>query len=202
MLRSPSRQIAADDLDGEATANTASNTLTVAYTLTDTTPLTVTFSDVPANHDGTSAFMVIVTLSETADDFDLSDITFSAASGMLSGSGTSYTLTVTPTDTNSITIDIAAGSFTDASNNMNTAPGNIDRGYVGATTAPTVTFTDPPANHSNSEFMVTVTLSEPSTDFVVGDIEFPSNNASGTLTGSGTDYELTVTPTDTNAYYH
>ncbi|MGU9956323.1 MAG: Ig-like domain-containing protein [Arenicellales bacterium WSBS_2016_MAG_OTU3] len=79
-------------------------------TTADTTPPTVAFSEVPANHDGSSEFTVTVTLSETATDFVEGDIVFSSnASGMLSGSGTSYELTVTPTDTNSITIDIMSG---------------------------------------------------------------------------------------------
>ncbi|MGU9956304.1 MAG: hypothetical protein ACNYPI_01275 [Arenicellales bacterium WSBS_2016_MAG_OTU3] len=68
------------------------------------------------------------------------------ASGTLSGSGLDYRLTVTPTDTNSITIDIPADSFTDAATNGNTASETVTV-TLADTIPPTATFSGVPASH-------------------------------------------------------
>lgn len=59
------------------------------------------------------------------------------------------------------------------------------------TTQPTATIGALTATGSGT-FQATITLSEPSTDFTVGDLSV--TNATATLTGSGTNYVATLTP--------
>ncbi|WP_217352360.1 Ig-like domain-containing protein [Ruegeria sp. HKCCC2117] len=59
------------------------------------------------------------------------------------------------------------------------------------TTQPTATIGALTAT-GNGTFQATITLSEPSTDFTVGDLSV--TNATATLTGSGTNYVATLTP--------
>ncbi|QSX41005.1 Ig-like domain-containing protein [Shewanella cyperi] len=67
-------------------------------------------------------FDVTFTLSESSSDFTAADVTVGNGSkGSFSGSGTSYTLAVTPSGDGAVTVDVAGGVFTDAAGNGNTA---------------------------------------------------------------------------------
>ncbi len=114
------------------------------------------------------------------------------ADGTLSGSGTDYMLTGTPTDTNSITISIAADVFTDAVGNGNTATDTLSVTYVD-TTAPLVTLSGAPDTaNSLAPFAVTAAFSEDVTLVLGAEIEV--TNGAATLSGSGANYTLTITP--------
>ncbi len=58
-------------------------------------------------------------------------------------------------------------------------------------TQPTATI-EPLAPAANNTFVALITLSEPSTDFVTGDLA--AVNATASMTGSGVDYVVTLTP--------
>ena len=115
--------------DAVGNYNTASN---------NSTPFTFTFDSVPptmeiiasasglplANNATTNNAYIDLTFtsSESTTEFIESDI--SVTNGQLtnfSGSGAVYTATFTPTGTGACTIDVAAGAFTDAAGNTNTA---------------------------------------------------------------------------------
>ncbi|QSX30230.1 tandem-95 repeat protein [Shewanella cyperi] len=137
-------------------------------------------------------FDVTFTLSESSTDFDVSDVTVgNGTKGALSGSGTSYTLPLTPSADGTVTVDVAGGVFTDAAGNNNTAATQFS--INADVTPPGVTISSSASGTVNGQFDVTFTLSESSTDFEASDITV-SNGAKGTLSGSGTSYTLPVTP--------
>ncbi|MEY4089765.1 MAG: hypothetical protein RJB55_2036, partial [Verrucomicrobiota bacterium] len=97
----------------------ANNTVTVTVnTVRPTIAVTSSVGSLKAGETATITF----TLSETATDFALADVT--ATGGTLSsfaGSGTSYTATFTPTanSTTSGVISVASGTFSNAAGNFN-----------------------------------------------------------------------------------
>ncbi|WP_278923712.1 Ig-like domain-containing protein [Pseudophaeobacter profundi] len=131
-----------------------------------------------------------ITLSEASTDFTLADLSLTNASATLSGSGTSYTAVLTPVADGSVTLSVAAGTFSDAAGNVNaTASNEVTTAYDA--TAPTISiapFTGPLNGVQSAE----ITLSEASTDFTLADLSL--TNASATLSGSGTSYTAVLTP--------
>ncbi len=84
-----------------------------------------------------STLPITFTLSETAANFADTDIT--VTNGTLSdftGSGTSYTATLTPTGGGVVTIDVAPSAFTDAVGNNNTVATQHTRTYDPPNPAP------------------------------------------------------------------
>ena len=62
-------------------------------------------------------------------------------------------------------------------------------------TRPTTTITGVPTTVQNEAFDVTITFSEPVTDFVAEDVELTgTTTATAMLSGSGTTYTITITP--------
>ncbi|MGR5150245.1 Ig-like domain-containing protein, partial [Photobacterium alginatilyticum] len=78
------------------------------------------------------------TLSESSSDFASTDVTVSGGTlSNFSGSGTSYSATVTPITEGAVTVDVAAGVFSDAAGNTNMAATQLSRTYD--STKPTAT---------------------------------------------------------------
>ena len=171
--------------DSTNNPNTASN---VASGTWDATRPTVTITGVPATTNG--VFTATFTFSEAVTGFVLGDITATNATvSSFSGSGASYTATITPTG--NYTVSVAADVAQDSANNTNTAS-NVASGTWDAT-GPTVTITGVPAA-SNAAFTATFTFSEAVTGFVLGDITATGATVSG-FSGSGATYTATITPT-------
>ncbi|MGR5150248.1 Ig-like domain-containing protein, partial [Photobacterium alginatilyticum] len=76
--------------------------------------------------------------------------------------------TVTPTIEGAVTVDVAAGVFSDAAGNTNTAATQLSRNYD--VTQPTVAIASASAADVNGAFTVSFTLSEQSSDFVAADV--------------------------------
>jgi hypothetical protein len=77
------------------------------------------------------AITVTATLSEESTDFDDSSLTLVNCTAGVAGSGTSYTLTITPTADGTFTVQVAAGGFHDAAGNANADASNtISRIYL------------------------------------------------------------------------
>ncbi|MEE2527408.1 Ig-like domain-containing protein, partial [Hyphobacterium sp. HN65] len=113
------------------------------------------------------------------------------AASNLSGSGTTYTATITPAADGQVTIDVAANAAQDAGSN-----GNIVASQFSVTndqTAPTVSITGP-AGPVSGAFTASFTFSEAVTGFALGDISV-GNGSTSNLSGSGTTYTATITPT-------
>ena len=177
--------------------NTASTALSISY---DTAAPTVTIARAGSGSlKSGQTDTITFTLSETSANFVTSDVTVTGgAIGTLSGSGTSYTATFTPTSntqtgTGSISVDGA--KFTDTLGNDNTASTALSITYD--TAAPTVTIARSGSGSlkSGQTDTITFTLSEASSDFVVGDITVAGGSIGTLTTTSSTVYSVVFTPT-------
>ncbi len=175
--------------DAAGNYNTASQTHTVQV---DPTRPTVSIS-VPSGEQ-TGEFDVTITFSESVTGFVAGDITLTGvtATATLTGSGTTYTATITPTSTGTLTIQVPANGAQDAAGNYNTA--SQTHTVQVDPTQPTVSISVP-SGEQTGEFDVTITFSESVTGFAAGDITLTGVTATATLTGSGTAYTATITPT-------
>ena len=115
-----------DDADGGSYAGISSTTALSFTTIADATPPTMTItaaegSDGFQSDDATLS--LTFTSNEATSNFAVGDITVS--NGTLSDfnatSSTVYTATLTPITAGEVTIDVAAGTFTDAATNNNLA---------------------------------------------------------------------------------
>ena len=125
-------------------------------------------SNISGVTDGFTTSAAAITLTFTTglstSNFEESDITVS--NGTLSsfvGSGTTYTVIFTPTEQGVCTIDVAAGTFTDSSNNNNNIAAS-QFNWTFDSVAPTVnnvTSTKPDGSYTIDEVIpITVTFSE------------------------------------------
>ena len=166
---------------------------TVVITLTGPS---VAITDVPTTPQN-MAFDVTITFSESVTGFAATDISLGtnvSATKTLTGSGASYTATITPAANveEEITISVPANAATDTSNMGNTASTlhtvQLD------TISPTLTITAPETAHR--AFDVTITFREDVSDFTKVDITLSATPDAtvDSLTGSGKDYTATITP--------
>ena len=113
-------------------------------------------------------------------------------------STTVYTLSVKPDadSTTPVTINIAAGKFTDTAGNANLAA--VQSVQAVDTVAPTIKIEDnQPSLATGGAVIYTFTLSEPSSNFSIDDITVTGGTKAATLTTlSSTSYTLSVTPND------
>jgi len=119
-------------------------------------------------------------------------------STVVSGSGNSQTVTITP-DPNvegSLTVQIVENSVTDAAGNGNTASAATDSIRID-TIVPTATISGVPTTEQNGAFTFTITFNEDVTGFAATDLTV-TGPATATLAGSGSSYTATITP-DANA---
>ena len=180
--------------DNAENPNTASNTVTVPV---DPTRPTVEITSVPSTVQ-TGAFDVTITFSESVTGFTESGIqlTGDASVTLFSGTGTTYTAEITPTDNTQgmVGIQVLEDVAEDSVGNLNTASEvatvSVDR------KAPTVEITNVPTETQAGAFEVTIEFSESVTGFVMGDINLTGATATVTdLHGSGAEYSATITPT-------
>ncbi|UOQ53600.1 Ig-like domain-containing protein [Hymenobacter cellulosivorans] len=130
-------------LSGQAvSANSNTNTFTV-----DSVRPTVVISSTASNPTSTSPIPVTVTFSESVIGFVAGDVTVTNGTlANFSGSGASYSFTITPASSGSVTANIAAGVAQDAAGNPNAAAPQFLIIYSQpVTAAPVVTL---PANGS------------------------------------------------------
>ena len=183
---------AAEDAAGNG--NTESDEHTVQVNLL---VLTVTITGVPTTPQN-SAFEIVIEFSETVTGFDASDISLGtnvSATVSLTGSGTTYTATITPAANveEEIVISVPAGAAQNTANTDNEA--SAEHRVQLDTVKPTLTLTGPSGTQTGA-FDVTITFLEVVTGFEASDISLSGTaSATASLTGSGTTYTATVTPT-------
>ncbi len=115
--------VAADGANG----NTVSNTLSRVY---DNVPTTVTISSTAPDPTNGSPIPVTITFSESVANFIVGDITVTnGTQGSFAGSGTTYTVSITPSANGPVTVTVAANLATDAALNNNTASNTLSRVY-------------------------------------------------------------------------
>ena len=167
----------------------------------DTAAPTVTISS-DASAPVSGPFSIAVTFSEPVTGFELADLVVGNGSASeLQGSEATYTATVTPAASGTVTVDIAAGAAEDSAGNPSAA---ADQFSITAdltpedTTAPTVTTTSEASEPISGPFSITVTFSEPVTGFELADLVVGNGSASE-LQGSEATYTATVTPAASGA---
>ncbi len=187
--------------DAASNGNTASSAFSWTY---DGTAPTVTISSSTVSNGATSndsSISLTFTLSEAATDFTSADVSVTNATlSSFSGSGTSYTATLTPAANGATSVSVAAGRFSDAVSNTNTASSAFAWTYDAV--APTVTITSSTVTSgdttSDASLALSFTISEATTDFTASDISV-SNGSISSFSGSGTSYTATFTPTANGA---
>lgn len=169
--------------DGVDPSPADSVTITVTAPLdTDSPTISVGALNGPTSGTYTSA----ITLSEDSTDFDASDLTLVNATAVLTGAGRNYTATLTPDADGTVSLSVAANTFTDAAGNGNEASNTVSAVFDG--TAPTVSISGVPASLAvGGSFAVTVTFSENVTGFVANDISI-TNATVTNLSGSDASY--------------
>ena len=154
----------------------------------DATDPTVTISNVPDTTQN-GEFEITITFSETVTGFEDEDIELGGgvtATASLTGSGTNYTATITPTSSGNLTIMVPADA----------ADGNQASSIETVTIdlPPTVTFTVP-STVQNAAFEVTITFDESVSGLEADDIELTTLTGTvSTPVGTGAEYTVTITP--------
>jgi hypothetical protein len=135
------------------------------------------------------------TFSESVTGFDASKVMVANGSkGAFSGSGSVYTLVITPAAgaQGTITVDVSTTGVTDVVGNQATAPAPVTLPFD--TIAPTLTITDNTAGVANGATTFSFSFSESVTGFDASKVTV-ANGTKGTFTAiSGADYTLSVTP--------
>ncbi len=112
--------VATDDAGND---NVASNTLTIGLDTTAPTPTVSADAGTPATITGLTPFTVEVTFDEDINDFDdLADVTVtngSVDSIVPSGTPNTFTITITPTTNDDVSISVPAAVATDDAGNDN-----------------------------------------------------------------------------------
>ena len=176
--------------DSAGNTNLVSNTLTLTY---DSIAPTVTLTSTASDPTNVSPIAVTATFSEAVTGLTLSDFTVSnGTAGSLSGSGTTYTFSVTPTANGSVSVTLPANSAQDTATNGNTVSNTLTRTF--STTQPTVTVASTLTSPTNqSPIPVTVTFSTNVTGFTSSSVTLGNGTLSG-FAGSGSSYSFNVTP--------
>ena len=175
--------------DGSTTGPESPVSVTATW---DAAP-TVNITGVPPRINSTTVFTAIFTFSETVTDFVTGDVTVTGgAKSNFTGSGSSYSLEVTPAGGSDVTVTVAANAATDG---LNTGPASaVSATATWDAAAPTVDITGVPARiNSTTAFPVTFTFSESVTDFVTGDVTV-SGGTKSNFSGNGDTYTMEVTP--------
>ena len=173
--------------DAAENLNTASNTQTVSV---DVEPPTVILSELTRWQR--EAFDITITFSEPVNDFVQTDVTLdrivsatenpatvTITNWVASADRTTYTATITPTETGKAAISVPASVATDDAGNPNTA--SVPRGVRFDTNQPTVSVTVPETIQAIS-FDVTITFKELVDDFVQTDISLIGSTATASIT--------------------
>ena len=139
------------------------------------------------------AFEVTITFSEAVTGFEQSEITVTNGTvSSFSGSGTSYTVEITPSESGKVTVEVGADVAEDAAGNGNQAAGpfiieaDLER--------PEVTIAGPTEPVGMAGFEVTITFSEPVEGFELENIRVTNGTASNFNKVSPQEYTATITP--------
>ena len=136
------------------------------------------------------------TLSEVSTDFVVGDVSVSGGSlSGFSGSGSSYSATFTPmaASEGTASVLVASGVFLDAAGNTNTVSNTLSIDYDTQRPSVSVSRSGSGVLGVGGSETLTFTLSEVSTDFVVGDVSVSGGSLSG-FSGSGSSFSATFTP--------
>ena len=112
------------------------------------------------------------------------------------GSGTTYTATLTPSIEGLQSIKVAANAYSDPAGNSNVESNTF--GWTYDTKSPTITITAAEGSSgfisNDASLSLTFTLSESTSDFTDADVTVTGGGKLSSFTGSGTTYTATLTP--------
>lgn len=179
--------------DSATNLNTAStNSITTEFDGDGPTVTVSTLEPSPTNN----AFDVAIEFSEPVADFVLEDISVeNGSASTFSGSGTSYSATITPAADGPVKVRVPFNSATDLSSNPNMASNDLIVIYDA--TGPVGVFSGPA--DVNAPFTLTLTFDEPVFGFDLADF-FLTNSTVSDLSVSANAYSFIVTPTDPGAF--
>ena len=174
------------------------NLMTSATAISDQTPPTVvSITPTGLSEVNTADVPFVVTFSEPMINLVAADFTSSNGSPLsLSGSGTTWTVTIRSTGDGALNLTLPMASCTDRAGNTLAADGTAS--VTVDATGPSVTVThSPTATLTNSLAPITFTIDFSSvvTGFVAGDIAVSNGTAGAFTVVSGTSYTQVVTPT-------
>ena len=139
-----------------------------------------------------------ITLSEPSTDFAADDVVASlgALTEWSAISSTVYTTVFTPPSNanGSATISIAAGTFTDGSENLNVAFTSDAILFDTESSTVAISRSSVGSLGIGQTALIMFTLSEPSTDFALDDVTRPEETLSGWISVSSTVYTAVFTP--------
>lgn len=171
-----------------------SNLAAVQFSITfDITSPSVAISSLESVLTNLSPFEVTITFSADVTGFTLGDISVgNGTASDFAGSGSVYTANITPTADGTVTVDIAAGVAIDTATNPNTVATQFSIEYDG--TRPSVIVSSVQTTPTNdSPITFTIAFSENVTGLGASDFT-ATNGVIGSLSGSGSSYNLTVAP--------
>jgi len=175
--------------DAATNGNEASDQFSVEYDFTRPTVDVTSSAADPIN----ASFNVTITFDEDVTGFEMADLAISNATpSNFSGSGTTYTVTITPTVDGSVTVEVPENVAEDAATNGNEASDVFDITFDATRPIPVITSTA--ADPTNVPFDVTITFSEDVFNFIMADLDVENGTASN-FAGSGSVYTVTITPT-------
>ncbi|MDP6584664.1 MAG: Ig-like domain-containing protein, partial [Anaerolineales bacterium] len=134
-----------------------------------------------------------VTFSESVTGFEDSDVTvINGTVSSISGSGTTYTVNITPTADGTVSVQIPGSIATDSGGEHNSSSNLLQIEYMGS--APGAAITSTLDSLTNvSPVPIIATFSKAVTGFELGDLTITNGTASD-FSGSGTTYTFNVTP--------
>jgi VCBS repeat-containing protein len=181
------------------------NTVTMAV---DTLPPLVAISSNTSSLFAGQAATLTFEISEPVSDFDISDIDSSVGSlKNFRGSGAKYTATFTPPlNSKSLgVVSVGNDKFSDAAGNFNKDAADLNNKVsisfdtlILKPPSPTIAITSNKVGLAVGQTAtLTFKISEPVTDFVLGDVTW-SGGALSNFNGSGTSYTATFTRTESS----
>jgi hypothetical protein len=192
-----SLQLPADVVqDTVGNKNTASAVLSRTF---DQDKPGVTISSTSSNPTNISSIPISFTWSENITGFSASDLYITNGTiTSITGSGKTYSATLSPIGQGSITIKVLANSVQDAALNSNSESSLFVTKFDNI--RPTATITSPSSNPTTDAVVsITITFNETVTNFTASDI-IGNNITLSDFTGSGKVYSFIITPTTVGGF--
>jgi hypothetical protein len=183
------------DVPAARATDIAGNNNTAATQLTRTADITAPTVTLTSTSPTTTnaPFLVTATFSESVTGFIASDVNLTNSTlSNFTGSGTTYTFTVTPNADGPVTVDVPAARATDIAGNNNTAATQLTR--TADITPPTVALTSTSATTVNAPFSVTATFNEDVNGFDNTDITLANAAVDNFVKVDAKTYTFDVTP--------
>lgn len=177
--------------DAAGLGNLASNVLNLTNTSDVTRPV-ITLAT--AESDVSNPFEVNITASENV--IGLSSGDFSVTNGTasnLTGSGSTFSITITPLASGDVTIVLPAGTVMDAASNSNLASNTLSVTFKSEDIIPPTVSLATASTEVSGAFQVYATFSENVSELVLSDF-IVTNGVVSSLIGDGSTYSVTVTP--------